>query len=226
MVIIGAKGFAKELLAIFEWNGDTKNLLFFDNVNTDTPDYLYDRFPVLKSWEALQEHFLQHSPDFVLGTGGTAARMRLSENAISLGGRLCSIISNRALIGGFGNKISQGVCILANTTIGCDVNIGEGTLVNKAVTISHDAKIGRYCIISPGARILGRTTIGNNTVIGANAVILADIKIGSNCTVGAGAVAVKDVPDNSTVVGVPARPIIRHIPIPGAVLRLKQAQGK
>jgi sugar O-acyltransferase (sialic acid O-acetyltransferase NeuD family) len=225
MVIIGAKGFAKELLAVFEWNGDTRDLLFFDNVNSDTPDYLYGRFPVLKTWEALQEHFLKHSPDFVLGTGGTATRMRLAEKAVYMGGRLCSIISNQALVGGFGNNIGKGVCVLAYATIGCDVNLGEGTLVNKAVTVSHDAKIGRYCIISPGARILGRTTIGDNTVIGANAVILADIKVGSNCIVGAGAVVVKDVPDNLTVVGVPAKPIIRHLPTTGTALRFKQPKA-
>ncbi|OAD21267.1 transferase hexapeptide repeat containing protein, partial [Candidatus Thiomargarita nelsonii] len=51
MVIIGAKGLAKELLTVLSWNKDTNNLCFFDNINADAPDYLNGTFPVLKSWE-------------------------------------------------------------------------------------------------------------------------------------------------------------------------------
>jgi hypothetical protein len=47
MIIIGAKGLAKELLAVFQWNGALDDLVFFDNVNKDIPDILYGQFPVL-----------------------------------------------------------------------------------------------------------------------------------------------------------------------------------
>ena len=210
MIVIGAKGLAKELLAVLQWNGETDNLLFFDTVNVDTQDFLYGRFPVLKSWEALKEHFLTKSPEFVLGVGGTVTRKNLAEKAASLGGVLCSIVSSQALVGEFGNKIGNGVCILSHATITCDVNIGEGTLINKAVTISHDAKVGQYCEVSPGARILGRTTIGDYTEIGTNAVILHGLKVGLHCKVGAGAVVTKDVANYTTVVGIPAQPTKRR----------------
>ncbi len=211
MVVIGARGLAKELLAVLSWNSDTNNLCFFDNVNVDAPDYLHVSFPVLKSWEALQEHFLTKSPEFALGVGGAATRMSLSGKAASMGGQLCSIVSNQALVGQFGNVIGNGVCILSHATITCDVHLGDGTLINKAAIISHDAEVGRYCDISPGAKVLGRTIIGDCTEIGTNAVILPDIKVGSNCKVGAGAVGTKDVHDNSTVVGIPAKPVAKKI---------------
>ncbi|MFQ5645792.1 MAG: serine O-acetyltransferase, partial [bacterium] len=51
--------------------------------------------------------------------------------------------------------------------------------------------------------------IGNYVIIGAGAKILGDIRIGNNCIVGSGSVVVKDVPDNSTVVGIPARLILK-----------------
>ena len=108
MIIIGAKGLAKELLAVLSWNSDTNNLCFFDNVNADAPDYLYEIFPVLKSWEALQEYFLTKSPEFALGVGGTATRKSISERVQSMGGRLRSIVSNQALVGAFGNCIDCG----------------------------------------------------------------------------------------------------------------------
>ena len=43
--------------------------------------------------------------------------------------------------------------------------------------------------------------------LGANVTIIGDITIGNNVTIGAGSVVVKDVPDNSVVVGNPARVI-------------------
>jgi len=178
-----------------------------DNINADTPDVLYDQFPVLKSWEALEKHFQCNSCEFAIGVGGARTRKFLAEKVISLGGKLSSIVSNHALIGEFGNKIGLGVCILSHAVITGDVDIGEGSLINKAVIISHDAKIGNYCEISPGAKILGRTTIGDRTEIGTNAVVLPDVIIGTDCKVGAGAVVTKNVSNGLTVVGVPAKPL-------------------
>jgi serine O-acetyltransferase len=52
--------------------------------------------------------------------------------------------------------------------------------------------------------------IGNNVVIGAGAKVLGNIVIGENCRVGAGSVVLRSVPENSTVVGVPARIVYRN----------------
>ena len=207
MVIIGAQGLAKELLAVLEWNGNVKELLFFDNVNVDAPDLLYGQFPVIKSWDALEKHFLTDSPEFVMGVGGARERKGLADKVVSLGGSHCSVVSNHALVGRFGNSIGKGVAILSQATITTDVIIGEGTLINKAVIISHDAKIGTYCELSPGAKILGRAKVGDFSTIGANATVLPGIRVGSNCKVGAGAVVTKDVEDYSIVTGIPARPL-------------------
>lgn len=49
------------------------------------------------------------------------------------------------------------------------------------------------------------TTIGDNVEIGAGAIILNNVKIGNNVRIGANAVVTQDVPDNSVVVGIPAR---------------------
>lgn len=49
--------------------------------------------------------------------------------------------------------------------------------------------------------------IGDDVYIGNNVLILPGVKIGSKVVIGAGAVVTKDIPDNSVVVGVPARKI-------------------
>lgn len=75
--------------------------------------------------------------------------------------------------------------------------IGENCWINQKVTFGYQ---GTEC-----------PTLGNNVRVGAGAIIVGGVHIGSNVNIGAGAVVVKDVPDNTTVVGQPARYIDRKI---------------
>ena len=112
-------------------------------------------------------------------------------------------VFDKANIRGTGTVICDGV---KATT---DYKIGSHVLVNLNATIGHDVIIEDYCSIMPGVNISGAVTIGEGTLIGSGATILQGITVGRNCVVGAGAVVTKDVPDNTTVVGVPAKPKIK-----------------
>ncbi len=111
-------------------------------------------------------------------------------------------VVNQSHLKGKGIIICDGVI----TTV--DIQIGSHVLLNLNVTVGHDVIIEDFCSIMPGANISGNVHIGEATLIGSGAVILQGIKIGKNVRVGAGAVVTKDVPDNTTVVGVPAKPVI------------------
>lgn len=78
-------------------------------------------------------------------------------------------------------------------------------------TVVAAKHIGHNC------RIFQQVTIGFNGTeqpvledrveVSAGAIVIGDVCLHSDCVVGAGSVVVKDVPENTVVVGVPAKPI-------------------
>jgi len=128
------------------------------------------------------------------------------------------------------NKYNSHAWIIGNPEIGDGTWIGPFTVIDGSGSLT----IGKNCDISSGVHIYTHSThkrcllnkkfnddgsvnrdliekksvkIGNNTFVGANAVVLMGVNIGDHCIIGAGAVVTKDVPDNSVVVGVPAKMI-------------------
>tara|TARA_R110000751_G_scaffold240149_1_gene340779 strand:- start:668 stop:1315 length:648 start_codon:yes stop_codon:yes gene_type:complete len=207
-MIIGAKGFAKELLQVVsvDMNLPDENIVFFDNISQDLPDKLYDRFQILRSFEAVKTYLSQvEDKSFVLGLGNPLLRKKMFDEFTQLGAQPISVISKNADIGSFEVNIKEGSSILSGVKISNSVKIGKGCLVYYNSIITHDCLIGDFVELSPNATVLGRSTIGDYTSLGASSIILPDIVLGNNVIIGAGTVVLNDVPDNCTVVGVPGR---------------------
>lgn len=207
MLIIGAKGFAKELLQYFHNSNDLKNLFFYDDISVDLPDMIYDKFKVLRILDEVKEIFKNIDQRFVLGIGNPQTRYRLAEKMNFAGGQLTSVITKNIELGSYNVFIGNGTNIMSGSIITNDITIGEGVLINLNCTIGHDSYIGNYCELSPGVHISGHVSLGDFSSLGTGAVVIPGIKIGKNCLIGAGSVVNKDIPDNSVAVGVPAKVI-------------------
>lgn len=121
------------------------------------------------------------------------------------------------------NRLSYkyGFQIPVTTDIGKGFYIGHfGTIV-----INNNAKIGKNCNIAHSTTIgqtnrgelKGSPTIGDKVWIGTGAVIVGNITIGSNCLIAPNAFVNMNVPNNSLVIGNPAKIIQQNNPTEGYI---------
>ena len=88
-----------------------------------------------------------------------------------------------------------------------DTIIDDGTKISSQVYIGSGMKIGKNCMITGNAYFGGSSVLEDNVYVGPGANIRNGIKILKNSFVGMGSVVVKDVPENTTVIGVPAKQV-------------------
>jgi acetyltransferase-like isoleucine patch superfamily enzyme len=113
----------------------------------------------------------------------------------------------------FGKNITLGKRIFINAGckfqdqggvfVGDDCLMGHNTVL---ATLNHDLAPSRRADMHPAPIVIGR-----NVWIGANVTVLPGVTIGDNAVVAAASVVTKDVPENSVVVGAPAR-VVRTLP--------------
>ncbi len=107
------------------------------------------------------------------------------------------------------------VIIEDNVEIGCNSTIDRGSLSNtligkntfldNQIHIAHNVKIGENCIVAGQVGFAGSSKIGNNVMIGGQAGISGHLKIGNNVQIGGGSGVIRDIPDNTKVMGYPAK---------------------
>lgn len=101
-----------------------------------------------------------------------------------------------------------GLLVPANTRIGYGLYLQHccGTVIGPTAVIGNNVNLGQFTTIGANSPD-GAAHIGNGVYIGPGTCIVDNVDIGSGACIGAGAVVTRSVDCNTTVAGVPARPI-------------------
>ncbi len=156
--------------------------------------------------------------DCVLGPNSVILESRIGDHCkVFMSVMTRAILENEVAIGPFahlrpGAYLCQGVHMgnfgeVKNSTLGPGVKMGHFSYVG-------DAKIGKNSNISAGVitcNFDGKekhpTEVGEDVFIGSDTMLVAPVRLGKGSRTGAGSVVRRDVPENTLVVGIPARAI-------------------
>jgi sugar O-acyltransferase (sialic acid O-acetyltransferase NeuD family) len=112
----------------------------------------------------------------------------------------------------------RGTVICAGAVVQPGARIGSHVIINTRSSVDHHAAVGDYAHLAV-AHIAGGASIEEGVFMALGSILLPRIRVGAWATVGAGAVVLKDVAPHTTVVGIPARPLVP----PASAGKLQQA---
>jgi UDP-perosamine 4-acetyltransferase len=203
---LGAGGHAKVVIDILQLAGGCELVGLLDS----NPSLWHTSLlgvPVLGGDDLLSEVYAQGATYAFIGLGSigdTKPRRRLYEKARQHGFQIINAIHPQSIVARSA-QLGDGVTVMAGCILNADARLGENVVINTGSVIEHDCRIGDHAFIGPGVRLGGTVEVGSGAHLGLGAIVRQNIHIGENAIVGAGAVVVKDVPENTVVVGVPAR---------------------
>ena len=213
IAILGAGGFAREVAwLVRDINSVAPTFDFVGYIVSDLArlDDADSKDQVLGDFDWIQSH--PGAVDgVVFGIGNPQIKLRLSGILEEAFPHLQwpTLVHPSVMFDRESTILEPGVVLCAGSVATVNVTFQKFSMVNLMCTIGHDAIIGTGSVLNPTVNISGGVRIGPGVLVGTGAQVLQYIEVGANATIGAGAVVSKPVEPRQTVVGIPARPLIK-----------------
>jgi sugar O-acyltransferase (sialic acid O-acetyltransferase NeuD family) len=215
--VIGAGGFGKEVMPLAAhwlpiWDGieHDSELVFVVEDQYFTQNQRVNGYRVMSMTEFLTAPVSERR--FNISIGNSAVRERIA-NSIPTDVATPFSIHAPNHVSLDGNSIGDGAIFCSFTNVTSNAKIGRFFHGNIYSYVAHDCVIGDFVTFAPGVMCNGHVVIEDHAYIGTGAIIRdgtdKPIVIGRGAIVGMGAVVTKSVPPGVTVIGNPAKPLIR-----------------
>lgn len=208
--VFGASGFGREVMPLVRQQHSVRNARFVF-IDDSPPAVELNGYPVLTYQQFLEEHTGDKFVTIAIADSGI--RKMLTDRCVSDGVLIFDVTANNAVLMD-AVDIGEGFIISPFVTITSNVKIGKGFHANIYSYVAHDCVVGDYVTLAPSVKCNGNVVIEDHAYIGTGAILKQGrpgkpLVIGKGAVVGMGAVVTKDVPPGDTVVGNPAKPLIR-----------------
>jgi sugar O-acyltransferase (sialic acid O-acetyltransferase NeuD family) len=203
LIILGASGLAREVLAVVRQTGSHRPVGILDDA-AHGYDATFDGVPVLGPIADLGVYL---DTELVVCVGSGRSREQIVTRIRQNGYRVnpFATIVDPSVRNPARCPIGAGSIVLAHVAITAAATIGEHVVVMPGVTITHDDVIESFATLAAGVSLGGGVRVGRGAYLGMNSCVLPGTRVGQRSVVGMGAAVLSDVPDSETWVGVPAR---------------------
>lgn len=213
VILYGGTGQAKVVRPIVEHYGSRVVAVFDDTPGLPSP---FADVPILQGYPAFEKWIVGRDRSrlgfsITIGNPHGHVRVTLHERFVADGLAPVTLVHPTAFIDD-DVEIGAGCQILAGAVVITEARIGRQCIINTRASVDHECVLEDGCEVAPGATLCGLVHMKEGAWVCAGATVLPRTVIGRRAIVGAGAVVRAHVADGSTVVGIPARPLVRRPP--------------
>jgi acetyltransferase EpsM len=209
LIILGGSGIGMIAASVANDLGEYDVVGFLnDVVPNGTQIGKYDTIPVVGTTDDLPKYLAMEDCYFFIAYVGLGSEKttfeKISEFNIPLN-RYATLIHPTAIIPKGFCKIGQGCLLAPLSQLSPDTTLEDNCILLPNAFLGHDSTMKRFSHVATNGVVGANVTVGYATHVGSNAVIREKVNIGHYSLIGSGSVVLNDVPENSVIVGNPAR---------------------